>query len=55
MIESKLQESKLLSLKKLGDSDGEDDTSKWVERQKKLQKEKELASKRVKAQNSLPE
>lgn len=41
------QESKLLTLKKLGDSDSDDDTSNWVERQKKLQKEKAEAAKRA--------
>ena len=44
-----MQESKLLSLKRLGDADSDDDGgAKWVEKQKRLQKEKEAAAKRAK-------
>ena len=44
------QESKLLTLKRLGDSDEEEESggAKWVEKQKRLQKEKEAAAKRAK-------
>lgn len=43
------QEAKLLTLKKLGDSDDEGDAANsWVERQKKIQKEKQEAAKRAK-------
>lgn len=43
------QESKLLSVGTLGDDDGGiDDTSKWLQRQKKKEKEKKIAEKRAK-------
>ncbi len=47
------QESKLLTLKKLGDSDSDDDTAKWVDRQKRLAEEKAAAEKRAKMLDQL--
>lgn len=34
-------------VKTLGESDNEDDTSSWVKKSRKIQKDKELADKRV--------
>ena len=48
--------SRLMSIKGLGESDSEDDdASKWIERQKKKAKEKEEAEKRAKAMEQLDE
>lgn len=40
-------EAKLTKLKTLGESDSDDDASAWVERNRKLQEEKQAAQKRV--------
>lgn len=40
-------ETRLLKVKKLADSDSDDDVKKWVSKSRKLQTEKELAEKKV--------
>ena len=47
--------SKLSAVKGLGDSDSDDDASKWIEKQKRKVKEKEEAEKRAKAMEELDE
>lgn len=45
--EKRKLEAKLSKVKALGESDSDDDTAAWVERNRKLQEEKQAAMKRV--------
>lgn len=45
--EKRKLEHKLTKIKTLGESDGEGDARNWVERNRRIQKEKEQAAKRV--------
>lgn len=51
--ERRLLESKLQTVKPLGESDSEEETTEWVEKTRKLQKEREQAEKRAKVLEEL--
>ncbi|XP_026685825.1 U4/U6.U5 tri-snRNP-associated protein 1 [Diaphorina citri] len=48
-------ETRLLKVKKLADSDSDDDVKKWVSKSRKLQTEKELAEKKAKELDAMDE
>ncbi|KAM7394467.1 hypothetical protein PAMP_021270 [Pampus punctatissimus] len=55
MKEKRIQNQKLGKVKSLADNDWLDDTSAWVERSRKLAKEKEMAEKRAKLLEEMDE